>query len=152
MRILVAIDNSNYSQDAVHSLCQRLWHPNTKFLLVHVLEPVTSEYASMFMTYSTDYGRIVAERLTDAQKLVKENALYLKDKLPEASVENIVLEGPVKECLVEKARDWHADLIVMGSHGRKGLSKLMLGSVAESVLCESSCSVEIFKPVLSKQG
>jgi len=152
MRILVAIDDSKYSQEAVRSLCQRLWHPNTKFLLVHVLEPITSEYASMFMTYSTDYGRIVAERLTDAQKLVKENALYLKDKLPEASVENMVLEGPVKECLVEKARDWHADLIVMGSHGRKGLSKLMLGSVAESVLCESSCSVEIFKPVLSKQG
>lgn len=152
MRILVAIDNSNYSKEAVHSLSQRLWHPDTKFLLIHVLEPVTSEYASMYMTYSTDYGRIVAERLTDAQKLVKESALFLKEKLPEASVENMVLEGPVKECLVEKARDWHADLIVMGSHGRKGLSKLMLGSVAESVLCESSCSVEIFKPVLSKRG
>ncbi len=145
MRILVAIDGSKISQEAVHSLATRLWHPDTKFLLVHVLEPVTSEYSSMYMTYSTDYGRIVAERLSDAEKVVRENADFLKSKLPTAKVESSVLEGPVKECLIEKAKDWHADFIIMGSHGRKGLSKFVLGSVAESVLSESPCSVEIIK-------
>ncbi len=145
MKILVALDGSKISQQAVHSLSERLWHPDTIFLLVHVIEPVTSDYSSMYMTYSTDYGIKVAERFCDAEKLVKENADFLKSKLKTAKVESVVLEGPVKECLIEKAKDWHADSIVMGSHGRKGLSKLVLGSVAESVLSESPCSVEIIK-------
>lgn len=43
------------------------------------------------------------------------------------------------------AQSWKPDLIVMGSHGRKGFEKFLLGSVAEAVLASSNCSVEIVK-------
>ena len=46
---------------------------------------------------------------------------------------------------IEQASEWHADLIVMGSHGRKGLDRFLLGSVAESVMRYASCSVEIVR-------
>lgn len=145
MKILVAVDNSKCSHEAVSSIAERLWKQGSEFLVVHVIEPVSFEYAAMFITYTTAYGRVVAERLCDAQDLVKKTAEYLKNNIPSAKVESIVLEGPVKECLIEKAKEWQADIIMMGSHGRTGLSKLMLGSVAESVLSNSPCSVEIIR-------
>jgi len=47
--------------------------------------------------------------------------------------------------IVDEARRWKADLIVMGSHGRNGLDRLLLGSVAEGVLRHAPCSVEIVR-------
>lgn len=145
MKVLVAIDNSKSSQEAVACLSDRLWHDGTDFLVVHVMEPVSPEYASMYMTYSSNYSRAVAERLCDAEKLAKNAAEYIKKRIPHTQVKSLVLEGPVKECLIEKARDWNADFIIMGSQGRTGLSKLLLGSVAEMVLSSSPCSVEVIR-------
>jgi nucleotide-binding universal stress UspA family protein len=51
----------------------------------------------------------------------------------------------VPEGIVQKASEWGADLIVVGSHGRKGIKKFMLGSVAEKVVASSPCSVEVVK-------
>jgi nucleotide-binding universal stress UspA family protein len=47
--------------------------------------------------------------------------------------------------IIDLAKSWTADLIVMGSHGRTGVSRLFLGSVAEDVLKDAPCSVEIVK-------
>jgi nucleotide-binding universal stress UspA family protein len=47
--------------------------------------------------------------------------------------------------IVDEARRWKADLIVMGSHGRSGFDRLLLGSVAEGVLRHAPCSVEIVR-------
>jgi nucleotide-binding universal stress UspA family protein len=69
----------------------------------------------------------------------------LKRALPNREVSGVVKEGYVIECILEEASDWNADLIVVGSHGRSGLSRLFLGSVAESVLTQAPCSVEIAK-------
>lgn len=52
-------------------------------------------------------------------------------------------EGAPKKLIVETARTWEADLIVIASHGRSGLTRVLLGSVAESVLRHSKCPVLI---------
>jgi nucleotide-binding universal stress UspA family protein len=50
-----------------------------------------------------------------------------------------------RHAIVDAAREWPADLIVMGSHGRRGLDRLLLGSVAESVVRHAPCSVDIVR-------
>jgi nucleotide-binding universal stress UspA family protein len=55
------------------------------------------------------------------------------------------LDADPRHAIVDAAREWHADLVVMGSHGRRGLDRLVLGSVAESVVRHSPCSVEIVR-------
>jgi nucleotide-binding universal stress UspA family protein len=61
------------------------------------------------------------------------------------SVETVVLEGKAADIIVKVAKEWPADLIVMGSHGYTGIERLLLGSVAESVVRHAPCSVEVVR-------
>ena len=56
-----------------------------------------------------------------------------------------VLSGNPKRCIIEYAKEWDADLIVIGSHGRRGLTRLALGSVSEAVAMNAECSVEVIR-------
>jgi nucleotide-binding universal stress UspA family protein len=56
-----------------------------------------------------------------------------------------VVEAETRTGILDVASEWHANLIVLGSHGRKGLRKFMLGSVAESVARGAYCSVFIVR-------
>jgi nucleotide-binding universal stress UspA family protein len=56
-----------------------------------------------------------------------------------------VMQGEAKSIIVDYAKGWGADLIVLGSHGRKGLEHFLVGSVSEAVLRHAHCSVEIVR-------
>ena len=58
---------------------------------------------------------------------------------------HVLLEGDPATEIVHYARDTHADLIVMGTHGRTGVERLLMGSVAERVMREAACSVLVVK-------
>jgi nucleotide-binding universal stress UspA family protein len=61
------------------------------------------------------------------------------------SVTTSIVQGEPKSAIIDDAEAWGADLIVLGSHGRKGLQRFMLGSVSETVLRHAHCSVEIVR-------
>jgi nucleotide-binding universal stress UspA family protein len=56
-----------------------------------------------------------------------------------------VKEGDPKSKIPDAARDWRADLIVLGSHGRKGMGHFLIGSVSEAVARHADCSVEVVR-------
>jgi nucleotide-binding universal stress UspA family protein len=64
---------------------------------------------------------------------------------PDIVVRHVFLEGDPAEEIVRYGRDTGMDLIVMGTHGRTGLERLLMGSVAEKVLRDASCSVLVVK-------
>jgi nucleotide-binding universal stress UspA family protein len=55
---------------------------------------------------------------------------------------SVLLKSP-KEVILDEASQWGADLIVVGSHGRRGIDRFLMGSVAESVASHAGCSVEV---------
>jgi nucleotide-binding universal stress UspA family protein len=71
-------------------------------------------------------------------------------KIVDVPVETQVLLGTPGAAIVTAARDSNADLIVMGTHGRTGISRLLLGSVAEYVLRHAQCPVLTIKPGTSQ--
>lgn len=73
--------------------------------------------------------------LDDAQKLASQAQIEFSTDLIET------VAGRVSDLILEAARDWSADLIVMGTHGRRGFNRLVLGSDAERVLRSSSVPV-----------
>ena len=60
-------------------------------------------------------------------------------------VDTAVEVGDIREKIIDSAAEWGADLIVVGSHGRSGIPRLLLGSVAEFVARHAKCSVEIVR-------
>jgi nucleotide-binding universal stress UspA family protein len=61
------------------------------------------------------------------------------------STQAMVLDGDPREALVEAAKSERADLLVVGSHGRTGLAKLLMGSVASHVVAHAPCTVTVVK-------
>jgi nucleotide-binding universal stress UspA family protein len=63
----------------------------------------------------------------------------------EASRTEAIPAASPKELILSEAVEWNADLIVVGSYGRRGMSRLVLGSVSEAVALHANCSVEIIR-------
>ncbi len=81
-------------------------------------------------------------------ELILEKIALLKEALPNHTVTGETLLGPVAKLILEEAINWNADLIVVGSHGRTGVGRFLLGSVADKVASHAPCSVEIVKQKL----
>jgi nucleotide-binding universal stress UspA family protein len=85
----------------------------------------------------------------EAQSRAKEAVARAHEILREAHIETVTPEflatGDARAVILNEAKDWGADLIVLGSHGYHGIDRFMLGSVSESVAVLAHCSVEIIR-------
>jgi nucleotide-binding universal stress UspA family protein len=116
----------------------------TTVRVLHVVEPLeTAYYPELTPPYPTDLDDIDKERLEAGRKLVARMIVRLKAS--GFKTESSVRRGHARTTIVETAAKWNARLIVLGSHGRKGLARLLLGSVSEYVVRHAPCSVEIVR-------
>lgn len=143
MKILIAVDDSEYSQAAIESIANRNWEPDTEFTVMSVVEPAVPDYAAWHMTYTPVLYEAIAERVDDAKSMVHDKVAFLQERLPGHAIAGDVVEGPIRYSILDKAKNWHADFIIMGSHGRKGMAKFLMGSISESVAKGACCSIEI---------
>jgi len=143
MKVLIAIDDSRFSETIVKAVLARPWPANTELKVLHVVEP-----PSLLM------GREMAGPDPEFEAVwnaVRGNAKELVAKITEklqASGLNVtpaLVEGDPKSQIIDTANDWHADLIVVGSHGRTGLNRFLMGSVSDAVVRHAHCSVEVVR-------
>jgi nucleotide-binding universal stress UspA family protein len=139
MRILVGVDDSKYSGDILRAIVSQRRADNTQVLVLHVLQPAGPPPPQMAPGYAPE---LEAER-ESAKTLVERIAMELRSAGFKA--ETLVGVGDVREGIIDTAADWHADLIMVGSHGLNGLQRLLLGSVSEFVVRHATCSVEIVR-------
>lgn len=146
MKILIAIDDSPCSAAALEQMLKREWSEKSEIKIATVIEPFV--YGSMAPTMYPEFAQSVANAERDYidfnERLVKSQVDRLQQAL-KCKVEGAVLHGAVAETIVAEAKSWKADLIVLGSHGRRGVQKFFLGSVSEKVLRLADCSVEVVK-------
>jgi nucleotide-binding universal stress UspA family protein len=132
--VLVAVDGSPSSEAAVEFVAAE-W-PSATALLLHVVDPSAVGYRAVATTAETWYER-ERER---ADELLDDAA----DPLPEtATVERLVEVGRPASTIVEVAKREGVDHVVVGSHGRAGMSRVLLGSVAEAVVRRSPVPVTV---------
>ncbi len=140
--ILVATDGSKYSAAAASEAIGIAKRNNSDLTVIAV---VPAELAA-----PTDIEFAMAQRELIAEKEMHEaekNAKAVKDAaLKEGvSVKAFVMTGKPADAIIETAKDNKRDLIVLGSHGRTGLEKLLMGSVAERVIVLSPAAVLVVK-------
>ena len=129
-RILVPVDGSKFSLKAVR-LAERLAQiQGSELLLLHVLDVEVLEQLLRLSNKSHDEVRADMEGSARA---------FLEDMSSEVNRQNIPVsmvlkEGTPHEVIIDEAVSWGADLIVMGKLGKRGVSRILLGSVAERVI------------------
>lgn len=144
-KILLAIEGSGFSAAAVDAVRRQFRPERTEVHLLHVNDPLL--YLPLFDGGIQDVERIDRvreENLAEARNFIEQMAKLLRDA--GYHVETAIEEGEPRTTIVDYAERVKADLIVLGSHGRRGLPRLLLGSVSEYVARHAGCSVEIVRP------
>lgn len=146
MRIILAIDGSSFSDAAVTEIATRPWPAESEVRIISVVEPPLlptvetwvppDNYIQALEQAGEDQARSVLGKAVD--RITKEQ----RDKL---RVTTEIVKGHPKHAIIDAAETWEADLIVVGSHGYRGLTKLWLGSVSQAVASHAKCSVEIVR-------
>jgi nucleotide-binding universal stress UspA family protein len=137
-RILVPVDGSSTSDKGLDEAAKLARGAGAKLLLLHVVDDTVA--------FSSPEGAGVnlvldALRASGRQALEKAAARARRARLPAQTLLVDNFTGRVAVAIVEQAKRWRADLIVMGTHGRRGMNRLLLGSNAELVIRNSTVPV-----------
>jgi nucleotide-binding universal stress UspA family protein len=150
MKVLVATDGSEYSLAAARSIAAGPWPVGTVFKILSVEElvsmPVPVEVSSLAAIYPAS---LLKELMTAARARAAEAAEGTRKILIQAGLtvleQNSNPAGDPRRIILDTAETWPADLIALGSHGRHGLDRILMGSVAESVAVHAHCSVVVVR-------
>jgi nucleotide-binding universal stress UspA family protein len=140
MKIVLAIDGSKFSDAATHAVIAQAIPGEAEVRVVHVVNLMNNPFPEM-TAFDAEIEHAPNEQREPAEALVGATAELLRAR--GLTVTTAVEWGDPKSKIINAAEEWHADLIVLGSHGRKGLERFLLGSVSEAVMLHAHCSVEI---------
>ncbi len=136
--ILVPLDHSSGLDTILGYACAVARGMNASLTLLHVYEPPNEMVG--IVPGATVSGELDADRrsgtalLDQAVGILRDHGITPVDTILERS-------SPAREAIVDHARRGGFDLIIMGTHARKGVARLILGSVAESVIRDATCPV-----------
>jgi nucleotide-binding universal stress UspA family protein len=133
-RILIAIDDSRPAACAVDAAVQLAIQLRARLALLHVVDVTAAFAPELGITNQTMLG--------DLRQRGYELLGRTLSRVPRSlKIEELMLEGEPAETITNTARDWRADLIVIGSDSRGRLAHFLLGSTADAVIRRSPCPV-----------
>lgn len=144
LKVLLATDGSECSKAAAISIGGRPWPEGTQFRILSVVEPSAPLFRPPYFSHEA-MQEMRAKDMERAQKAVACAEQILGAAGIEATSTVAVPAATPKELILSEAAEWRAELIVVGSHGRRGVNRLLLGSVSEAVALHAQCSVEIIR-------
>lgn len=145
MRILFATDGSEFSKKAVDTIVASFGERAKAVMVLSVYEAFAPMAAEPFAVSAEFYQDLETAARNQAAGFTHESAAELAKRLPGAEIIEQSLMGTPNRVIVDKAAEWDADLIVVGSHGRGFWGRMMLGSVSDAVLHHAPCSVLVVR-------
>jgi nucleotide-binding universal stress UspA family protein len=151
MKILLPVDTSICSSAAARAIIAQFRPEHTEVRVMHAVE-----WPKELPTYlAFAEGPTAARDILEAHGAQFERGRFLVDGIAQEltaagfATSTDVREGGAKAMILASAAEWHPDVIVIGSHGRSGVDRLFLGSVAEQVMRDAACPVEVVSPAAS---
>jgi nucleotide-binding universal stress UspA family protein len=152
MRILLAVDGSEFGDAAVEEIANRPWASRSEVQVISVIHlpfTPTPETQSLPDSYYSQLEKAERERagsaVNSAISRLREGGASRETPL---TLTSEVIVGHPAETIIETARKWGSDLIALGSHGYRGFTRFLLGSVSYAVASHAPCSVEIVRKPL----
>lgn len=147
-KILLAVDGSAYAEAAARAIAERPWPARSEVRVLSVVEVVLPAMHALFdppFVQSDEVQRLRVEAVARAQRAVSDAvAILAPSGLAVSETISVLLDG-TKEVILQEARDWGADWLFVGSHGRQGAERLLMGSVSEALAMQANCSVEVVR-------
>jgi nucleotide-binding universal stress UspA family protein len=144
-RILVPVDGSTTSMNGLEKAIRLSKASGARLRILHVVDGIAfSREHSMFTATAEKFRESGRKLLKEAMARAHKQQVRAESRM----VEN--LTGRAADTIAKEASKWKADVIVMGTHGRRGFNRLMLGSDAELVARTATVSVLLVQP--SKAG
>ena len=148
MKVLLAIDDSKSSEATTRAIVKQFRAEDTEVCVLHALQwhrAIPSSFAfARGGTYGVQLCSLMKQAREQAAVLVASVARVLRASGFRAS--STVVEGNPLLTILGRAAEWRPDLIVLGSHPRSGLDRVLFESVAEKVAHQAACSGEIVRP------
>lgn len=152
MRVLIPTDGSELAAMALRAVTEVPWAEGSEFRVLS--SPEFPILAGEYPYYAPEQVALLA-RATEkqAKEAVEKGLELLTNAGLRAEVEVTEPKDRPSHAILAAAERWRADLIVMGSHGRRGFDRIVLGSVSETVALHAKCSVELVRrPVKERQS
>jgi nucleotide-binding universal stress UspA family protein len=143
-RILIATDGSEFSIAALRSIAERPWPEGTEAKVISVTETTITVAGYPYFT-PNQLQELGATAKEDSLHATKAGAEILSRTGLKVSTDCVSADESPARTIVHEAEKWGADLIVVGSHGRRGFDRVVMGSVSEFVAMHAHCSVEIIR-------
>lgn len=143
VKILLAVDDSPHSGRAVDFVVRMRWPAGSRVIVLSVVHPGAADTSLPGAPVEPAGTAVLASAPVQADDFVAHAVAKLRAS--GLSAESRLVEGNPPEELIHVANDEHVDLLVVGSHGRTGLARLMLGSVSSSAVVHAPCSVLVIK-------
>jgi nucleotide-binding universal stress UspA family protein len=151
--MLLAIDDSPHSRAATTALIEQLRPADTTVHVLHVIELDAMLPPAFDFARGSRYGGEVAAQIREhhdlAGRLVEETAQQLR--AVGFTTVTAVAEGDPRHTILDYAAELGCNSIVLGSHGRRGFDRFVMGSVSESVVRHAHCSVYVIRPPADPQ-
>jgi nucleotide-binding universal stress UspA family protein len=145
MKVLVATDGSASSEAALDMITNKPWSKDTHFKVVSVVEPLHSRLDALFVGGLGDMSRRAqAAYQADIENVLSQSKTTLGAKFGQEAVSSEVLTGNPADQIIQAAKLYMADLIIMGGHFSS--AEGWYGSVARGVTIQAPCSVRIVHP------
>jgi len=144
MKILIAYDGSVFADIAVDGLQSAGLPQHAEALIVTVVEP--DRFSAETFGPVEPGSREWTKRIEAATHAAETIANRVQNYFPRWDVMVETPSGNASEIILDRAETWPADLIVVGTHGRSGIGRLLLGSVSFKIVREAKCSVRVGRP------
>ena len=146
MKIIVAIDGSEYGKAAAEAVAARPWPAGSMVKVISAVEPPYLPTTETWALPTSYYAQLEEAGREIAQNAVNAGADVIRSsKIAQVEIITEVKDGNAKDVILDEAKKWGADLIVLGSHGYGALQRFLLGSVSHNVATHAPCSVEIVR-------
>ena len=143
MKILISTDGSGFSRAAIEKCFEIIVEPaKTAIKIVSVFEVIEPMDISISPEFSQELESSARQK---AEEFAVQAAALMRERFPNIDLTTQVSLGAPDQILIETAKQWQADLVVIGSHGRGFWGRMLLGSITDALVHHAPCSVLVVR-------
>lgn len=144
MKVLLAVDEPSYASAITDFVVSHNWDKDTEFIVMSVIEPLKVGNI-MAVLPGPVLDEWMEKRKENAETVTKDTAKRISEAFADQKVEKRIVEGFATEELMKAVSLEKPSLMIVGSHGKHGIDRIILGSVSLFLVSHAPCSVTVIR-------